>query len=234
MNKNLLNNLFKDKRIIFFGDDHNMNQGRDWLAEQIDKSIKKIDFLALEYIESSKQELLEKGKSNQLKRYLKKTFLDFPGFSPDSILNIVAVCRAKEIKISGIEIPKESFTDWTNKNAQIQRVKHLTNEVKSILPLGNGIVLMGADHVEKREDNVYGKIKSELGDKNDILSVLFIGGKKWTIDTEDYYIRKLELDAKLNKKEKTLYAYRIKKDSSVPSDWVIHFPQVEQVATKTK
>ncbi len=228
MHKISLNTLFKDKQIIFFGDDHDMNQGRNWLADQIEKCSEKIDFLALEYVESSKQKLLENDNHGKLKKYLQKTYLDFPGFMPDSILNIVTVCKKKGIRVQGIEMPEDSFTDWTDKNAQLQRVEYLIHEIKNLLPLGKGIVLTGADHAEKREHNVYGKIRSELIDNSKILSVLFIGGKNWTVDTNEYYIRKLELEAINTNRALLLFDFPVK-DNAVPADWVIHFPQTEEI-----
>jgi hypothetical protein len=49
-----LKNLFKKNDIIFFGDDHDMNQGRDWLSKEL-LNLDNIKYLGLEYIDTSQQ-----------------------------------------------------------------------------------------------------------------------------------------------------------------------------------
>jgi hypothetical protein len=73
-----LNILLQKHKLVLFGDDHNMNQGRYWLANEIGKVTDKIDFLALEYIETSKQFLLKEPTLIPLKKYLQEAYSEFP------------------------------------------------------------------------------------------------------------------------------------------------------------
>lgn len=218
--------LIKKYKVTFLGDDHNMNQGRSWLADQIKKGELKIDFLALEYIETSRQDLLEKKNQNTIKKYLKKTYWEFPGLDPDSIWQIINSCQKSKVKIFGIEMPEESFGDWENEATQSERTKYIASKIIELTKFGKGIVLIGADHAEKRKGNVFDMVKQILGTGN-VVSLIMIGGKNWSIDTKDYWIRKLELEAKKQKKDKELYFF-IANNDLFPTDWVIHFPQVEK------
>lgn len=224
MNKFNLQDLFNSYKIVFLGDDHNMNQGREWLAREIKKSKLRIDFLALEYIEVDKQYLIDERDDNKLKKYLEKAFKDFPGFNAESILGIISSCHHLGVKVFGIEMPEESFSDWYKADAQRERMEFISNQVIELTALGKGIVLIGADHVEKNRNNVFRRIKESAG-KNNIISLIFVGGKDWSIDTEEYWIKRLESDAKNKGLDKQFYIEPGNKQ--IPADWIIHFPQTE-------
>lgn len=213
-------------QLVFLGDDHDMNQGRNWLSDQIKEGKLKIDFLALEYIETSKQNLLEKGNKLRAKKYLDEVYKEFPGFSSDSILKIIDVCQQSKIKVFGIEMPEESFKDWRSEVAQSERTKYIASRIIELTKIGKGIVLIGADHVEKIGNNVFDIVRKNLGEVNTI-SMVMIGGREWSIDTEDYWIRKLEIKAQREKKSKEFYFFKVD-NNSYPTDWIIHFPQIEK------
>lgn len=223
-NKIDLSKLLKDKQIIFFGDDHNMNQGREWLREEIKKNKQKIDFVALEYFETSKQQLIEGGDDKRMQKYLEKTYKDFCGFKAKSVIEIVKVCKELGVKVFGIEMPEESFSDWYKAESQAERIKDIAKQIIGLSELGNGVVLIGADHVEKGKDNVFKLVRQTL-DEAKLASVVFIGGKDWTIDTEEYWVRKLEIEAQRNKQHKKFYVKP--GDKKFLADWIIHFPQTE-------
>ena len=220
------NKFFKEinnNKIIFFGDDHDMNQGRNWLAKVIN-DITNIDFFAIEYVETSKQKLIDDDNDENLIKYLKKVYKEFPGFSPESIINIINICKRKKIKVIAIEMPEESFKDWKTEKSQQARIKYITKQIYKLAKNKKGVVLMGADHVEKVGNNVLNNVKKII--KQKIVSVIFIGGKNWTIDTEDYWIRRLEIKfITENNNLKMKYLKVI--NEKYPTDWIIHFPQSE-------
>ncbi|MHB8362659.1 MAG: hypothetical protein ACYDBX_03515 [Patescibacteria group bacterium] len=219
-----LNKLLQKHRILFFGDDHDMNQGREWLAREINK-LEKIDFIAIEYVDTSSQKLIDNGEYTKLKIYLRKTYKDFKGLSPESIINLIKVAKSKNIKIFGIEMPENSFDNWDTKQAQEERIKYISKEILKIAKLGNGIVLLGADHTEKGQNNIFGNIKSKY---SEVISLVFIGGKSWSQDTEDYWIRKLEMDFQKDKNFNNMFISKIK-NNIYPTDYIIHFPQKEKL-----
>ncbi len=224
MNKFDLQNLVNCYKIIFFGDDHNMNQGREWLGREIKRHRSKVAFMALEYIEADKQYLIDGKDDDKLKKYLEKTYKEFLGFEAGSIINIINVCRHLGIKVFGIEMPENSFNDWHTADAQKARVEFMSEQVIKLTKLGKGIVLIGADHVEKNKDNVLKRVKRLVG-KSNIVSLIFIGGKDWSIDTEDYWIKRLESDAKNTGLDRQFYVKF--GNRQIPADWIIHFPQTE-------
>ncbi len=219
-----LKKLLEENNILFFGDDHDMNQGRDWLCKQI-LNLDNIDYLGIEYIDTSKQELIDDSEYNKLEIYLKRVYKDFLGFSPDSVLNLIKIAKTKNIKIYGIEMPEDLFDNWYTTEAQDKRVKYIFKQILKISKLGKGIILLGADHVEKNQKNVFQNIKKRY---KDILSLIFIGGRNWSQDTEEYWIRKLEIDSQRNNTENDFFILKIK-NSKIPTDYIIHFPQIEKV-----
>ncbi len=219
-----LKKLFKKNNILFFGDDHDMNQGRYWLSKEL-LNLDNIDYLGIEYIDTSKQELINNSEYNKLGIYLKKVYKDFPGFSPDSIINLIKIAKTKNIKVYGIEMPEASFDNWYTKEAQDARVKYISKQIIKISKLGKGIILLGADHVEKNRKNVCHNIKKRY---EDILSIIFIGGRNWSQDTEEYWIRKLEMDSQRNKIQNDFFVIRTK-NHIFPTDYILHFPQIEKI-----
>lgn len=216
-----LYNIIKNQKIIMLGDDHNMNKGRRWLEMEIKTGKLNINFLCLEYIEVSQQKLINHLDKQKLLAYLKKSYMDFPGFNPNSVLNLITSAKKAGISTKAIEIPENSFGEWNNEISQNARTKFIAKQITKASKLGNGLVLLGADHVEKKEDTVYGLVKKSLGD---VVSVIFIGGKNWTIDTNEYWIRRLELQIKTEKLDKKLFALNTT-EYDFPCDWIIHFPQ---------
>ena len=219
-----LNKLLQKHRILFFGDDHDMNQGREWLAREINK-LGNIDFIAIEYVDTSSQKLIDNGEYKKLNVYLKKTYANFLGFSTESVINLIKVAKSKNIKIFGIEMPENSFDNWHTKKAQEERIKYISKEILKITKLGNGIVLLGADHTEKGQNNIFKNIKNKY---SEVVSLVFIGGKSWSQDTEDYWIRKLEMDSQKNRNSNKIFILKVKNDIS-PTDYIIHFPQREKL-----
>jgi hypothetical protein len=157
--------------------------------------------------------------------YLKRVYKDFPGFSPDSIITLIKIAKRKNLKIYGIEMPENSFDNWYTQEAQDKRVEYISKEIMKISKLGKGIILLGADHVEKNHKNVFYNIKKKY--KN-ILSIIFIGGRNWSIDTEEYWIRKLEVDSQRKGIQNNFLIFRIKYNI-YPTDYILHFPQVEKI-----
>ncbi len=76
-----------------------------------------------------------------------------------------------------------------------------------IAKLGNGIVLLGADHTEKGQNNIFKNIKNKY---SEVVSLVFIGGKNWSQDTEDYWIRKLEMDSQKNRNSNKIFILKVK------------------------
>lgn len=216
-----LSSIAKNKRIVILGDDHNMDKGREWLAKEIRNGLPNINFLALEYIETDKQKLIDKFDKKEIISHLKHSYKDFPGFSPNSILKLIASSKRAKLQITAIEIPEKSFQEWNNKTAQKARTKFISQQITKISERENGLVLLGADHAEKMKDNVYGQLKKTVGE---IVSVVFIGGKNWTIDTDEYWIRKLEIEIKKERLDKKMFALNVV-NHRLPCDWIIHFPQ---------
>ena len=214
--------LTANYQLVMFGDDHNMNKGREWLAREIKSDKSRIDFLGLEYIETSKQNLIAENRENKIVPYLKKTYKDFPGFDPYSVSKLVDLSRETKIKVEGIETPDATFINWEDIEAQEARIKYLAEKIIELSGNENqkGIVLLGADHVEKRNDNVYGLVQRQI--KN-LVSVVFVGGKDWTIDTEEYWIRKIEIGVINMGWENDFFALEVK-NNEYPCDWIIHFP----------
>lgn len=141
-------------------------------------------------------------------------------------MGIINVCHDLGIKVLGIEMPAGSFADWHQADAQKERMKFLSNQVIKLTKLGRGVVLLGADHVEKEQDNVFQKVQESVG-KDKVASVIFIGGKNWSSDTEDYWIRGLEAGAKDRGLDNQFYIEPGGKQ--IPADWIIHFPQTKRI-----
>lgn len=219
-----LKKILEKNDIIFFGDDHDMNQGRYWLSKEL-LNLDNIDYLGIEYIDTSKQELINNSEYNKLAIYLKKVYKDFPGFSPDSIINLIKIAKTKNIKVYGIEMPENSFDNWYKRKAQDARVKYISKQIIKISKLEKVIILLGADNIEKKQKNVFHNIKKKY---KDILSIIFIGGKNWSIDTEEYWIRKLEMDSQRKNIQNDFFVMRIK-NNIFPTDYILHFPQIEKI-----
>lgn len=215
-------NLARGKKLILLGDDHNTSSGIEWLKEELPIISGEINFLATEYIESDKGNLLTNKDTGEILEYLKNRYKDFPGFNPNSIVSLLRQAQKLGMHIAGVDMPEDTFTDWTILESQMERTKHLSRKILELAFKHKGVVLLGADHVEKKSDNVYGLLKAKGLDP---ISIVFIGGKDWTIDTEEYWIRKEELLAKQNKFDRKLFYYK-SRERSLPCDWVIHFPQI--------
>jgi hypothetical protein len=112
--------------------------------------------------------------------------------------------------------------NWEDTAVQETRIKFLADKIIELSRNNNGkgIVLLGADHVEKRKDNVYGLVQRQL---QNLVSVVFVGGKDWTIDTEEYWIRKIEVGAINMGWKNDFFAIEVL-NQEFPCDWVIHFP----------
>lgn len=208
------------KDLILFGDDHNMNQGRSWLTQKIAITSLKIKYFALEYIETDRQDLIDELDKKTLCTYITEKYKDFPGLDPMSIFDLISESKKRGIKVVGIEMPEGSFNNWELLAAQTSRTKYISQQLRELNKLGFGIALLGTDHAEKDRDNVYSLIPYKK------LSVVFMGGKAWSIDTEEYWIRKIELTAQ--KSGNNSFAFLVK-NNEFPCDWVIHFPQTEKV-----
>lgn len=216
-----LDEIFLERNLILFGDDHNMNSGRKWLTDQIMSTSSEIKYLAIEYIETDQQQLIEDLDQKRLNAYLIEKYKEFPGFDPTSVINLIEKAKTKGIKVIGIEMPEKSFSDWKSKKSQKMRTKFISDQIIQLNKLGKGIILVGADHAEKKKRNLHGKVNNK-----GILSVIFVGGKSWSLDTGEYWIRKIELEAQKSGTEKELFAIKVKKEE-FPCDWIIHFPQIE-------
>lgn len=214
------------KSVVFFGDDHDMNSGRNWLARQIKTGQLKPKFLAIEYIETDQQSLIDKLDKKVLCSYISEKYKEFPGLNAESIYMLIKVAKENGIEVRGVEMPDKYFTDWKTEMAQSSRIEYITDQIQELTEIGDGIILLGADHVEKNKTNVFGKIF--LANNNEKISVIFIGGKSWSIDTEEYWIRRLELDAIAKNKSLDYFETEVQ-DQSSPCHWIIHFPQVEKV-----
>ncbi len=210
------------KDLVLFGDDHNMNSGRTWLSHQIVKMSSKIKYLAIEYIETDQQALIDQLDKEILCSYIAKKYKDFPGLNPVSIFDLISEFKMRRIKVVGIEMPESSVSNWESVGAQTIRTKYISQQLRELNKLGFGIALLGADHVEKGRNNVYSQIPYKKS------SVVFTGGKAWSIDTKEYWIRKIELAAQESGKKNDNFAFLVK-NSEFPCDWVIHFPQTEKV-----
>lgn len=211
--------------LVMFGEDHNVNSGRVWLKNLIPQVSSNFQSVGLEYIPSPDAQYL--NDQDLLVKHLAESYKDFPGFDSNSIIGITNVCRANDLKIFGIDMPPDYFDDWQDQENQKERVDFMAKNVLRQLATGKALTLFGGDHIENRRDNVYGVIKKDKPETK-ILSVAFVGGKSWSIDTEDYWLRKLELAAtELNMPDKFFVLKN--SDNILPCDVVIHFPQVEKL-----
>ena len=220
-NKPNLRKLIADNKLVLLGDDHNTNQGRNWLKKELSRLAGKVNFPATEYVESDRQDLLNGSNESKLCDYLKIRYNEFPGFNPDSIISLVKHVQNMGIDIIGVDMPESSFSDWKTTESQQERTKHILGILSKLVSTQTGLALLGADHVEKKTETVCG-ILNKVGIKP--LSVVFIGGKNWSIDTEEYWIRREELKAQKNNIDMKLFAFKVN-NNSLPCDWVIHFPQ---------
>lgn len=220
----LLNEIISSD-LVLFGDDHNTNSGRVWLKNLIPQISDNFQNFGLEYMPSPDEEF--RNNKDLLRKYLVENYKDFPGLNPDSVIDIVNQCESNKMEVFGIDMPPDYFDDWQNQQNQRERIKFMTKVVMDHLAQGNTLALFGGDHVEIRDDNVYGLIRKERPDVK-ILSIVFIGGKTWTIDTKDYWIRKLELLAIEQRLQNTFFILN-NSDNELRCDFVIHLPQIEKL-----
>ena len=215
-------NSISSSQLVLFGDDHNTDSGRIWIRDNLEELSYNRKNLGLEYIPSSDEKYI--NHIDLLKIHLDSNYKEFPGFHIDSVINIIMEAQRQKLRVFGIDMPSDYFKDWTDSLNQKERTKYMSENILKNLEEGKTMALLGADHVENKTDNVYGMI-SERSPNIKVLSIVFAGGKDWTVDTEDYWIRQVDITAKdIGWDKETIFMKN--QNDLLPCDWVIHFPQI--------
>src|SRR3972149_6992950 len=127
-----LKDLIVGRELVLLGDDHNTDQGRVWLKKELPPLSGGIGFLATEYIESDRTDLLTGSSENKLHAYLKNRYKEFTGFDPVSITSLVKQCHGLGIETVGVDMPESSFSDWRASESQQERTKYISGMLSKL------------------------------------------------------------------------------------------------------
>ncbi len=210
-----LEQVSKDTQVIAFGERHSDVLPKEFLREHL-RSLRQLGFthLALEMVESSKQNLIDNYRSSDLARNHLQLYLraNWYGRMGDYYFSLIDEATKAGITVMGMDLPKEDQDQITDTRKRLrERDRHMAGKVKMVLdtrPQARVIIFAGAGHVEKGTENSMAGILSSENVK--IVSVSIIEPKKPipSIDKTRYMYR----GAAGNKVFKSLLQ---------PTEWVI-------------